>query len=154
MNYLRTAILLAGLTGLFMAVGYLIGGGSGAVIAFMIAAATNLFSYWNSDKPVLSMHDAHEVDESTAPELVGIVRELAQHAALPMPRGPERGRGSSSGNRTSIHCQSAVRPRHGQPLFHPSLNRKSDCRARGTVTAKGSCWLQPSSATSCGPLEH
>ena len=86
MNYLRTAILLAGLTALFMAVGYLIGGGAGAVIAFVIAAATNLFSYWNSDKLVLSMHDAQEVDERTAPELVAIVRELAQRAGLPMPR--------------------------------------------------------------------
>jgi len=86
MNYMRTAILLAGLTGLFMAVGYLIGGGSGALIALMIAAATNLFSYWNADKLVLSMHDAQEVDEHSAPELVTIVRELAQHAGLPMPR--------------------------------------------------------------------
>jgi heat shock protein HtpX len=86
MNYLRTAILLAGLTGLFMAVGYLIGGGAGAVIAFVIAAATNLFSYWNADKLVLSMHDAQEVDERSAPELVAIVRELAQRAGLPMPR--------------------------------------------------------------------
>jgi heat shock protein HtpX len=86
MNYLRTAILLAGLTGLFMAVGYLIGGGAGAVIAFVIAAATNLFSYWNSDKLVLSMHQAQEVDEQSAPELVAIVRELAQRAGLPMPR--------------------------------------------------------------------
>jgi heat shock protein HtpX len=86
MNYLRTAILLAGLTALFMAVGYLIGGGAGAVIAFVIAAATNLFSYWNSDKLVLSMHDAQEVDERSAPELVAIVRELAQRAGLPMPR--------------------------------------------------------------------
>jgi len=58
MNYLRTAILLAGLTALFMAVGYLLGGGTGAVIALLFAAATNLFSYWNSDKLVLSMHDA------------------------------------------------------------------------------------------------
>ena len=58
MNYLRTAILLAGLTGLFMAVGYLIGGGSGALIALIIAAGTNLFSYWNADRLVLSMHDA------------------------------------------------------------------------------------------------
>jgi heat shock protein HtpX len=65
MNYLRTAILLAGLTGLFMAVGYLIGGSGGAVIALIIAAATNLFNYWNADKLVLSMHDAQEV-ESTA----------------------------------------------------------------------------------------
>jgi hypothetical protein len=86
MNYLRTAILLAGLTGLFMAVGYLIGGGAGAVIALLIAAATNLFSYWNSDKLVLSMHQAQEVDERSALELVAIVRELAQKAGLPMPR--------------------------------------------------------------------
>jgi heat shock protein HtpX len=86
MNYMRTAILLAGLTGLFMAVGYLIGGGSGALIALIIAAGTNLFSYWNADKLVLSMHDAQEVDERSAPELVAIVRELAQRAGLPMPR--------------------------------------------------------------------
>jgi heat shock protein HtpX len=86
MNYARTAILLAGLTGLFMAVGYLIGGGSGALIALIIAAGTNLFSYWNSDRLVLSMHDAQEVDERSAPELVAIVRELAQRAGLPMPR--------------------------------------------------------------------
>ncbi len=50
MNYMRTAILLAGLTGLFIAVGNLIGGGAGAVIAVVVAAATNLFSYWNADK--------------------------------------------------------------------------------------------------------
>jgi heat shock protein HtpX len=86
MNYLRTAILLAGLTGLFMAVGYLIGGGAGATIALLIAAATNLFSYWNSDKLVLSMHQAQEVDEQSAPQLAAIVRELAQRAGLPMPR--------------------------------------------------------------------
>jgi heat shock protein HtpX len=86
MNYLRTAILLAGLTALFMAVGYLIGGGVGAMIALVVAAAMNLFSYWNSDKLVLSMHGAQEVDERTAPDLVGIVRELARRAALPMPR--------------------------------------------------------------------
>jgi heat shock protein HtpX len=86
MNYMRTAILLAGLTGLFMAVGYLIGGGSGALIALITAAATNLFSYWNADKLVLSMHGAQEVDEHSAPELVAIVRELAQRAGLPTPR--------------------------------------------------------------------
>jgi heat shock protein HtpX len=86
MNYLRTAILLAGLTALFMAVGFLIGGPTGATIAFLVAAATNLFSYWNADRLVLSMHDAQEVDERTAPELVGLVRELSQRAGLPMPR--------------------------------------------------------------------
>jgi heat shock protein HtpX len=86
MNYLRTAILLAGLAALFMGVGYLIGGASGAVVAFIIAAAMNLVSYWNADKLVLAMHDAREVDEGTVPELVSIVRELAQRAGLPMPR--------------------------------------------------------------------
>jgi heat shock protein HtpX len=86
MNYLRTAILLAGLTALFMGVGYLIGGQSGAIIALIVAAAMNLASYWNADKLVLAMHDAHEVDERTAPDLVRLVRELAQRAGLPMPR--------------------------------------------------------------------
>src|SRR5215211_5501987 len=86
MNYLRTAILLAGLTALFMAIGYLIGGQGGMMIALLIAAAMNLFSYWNSDKLVLSTHGAHEVDERAAPELYAIVRELAAKAGLPMPR--------------------------------------------------------------------
>jgi heat shock protein HtpX len=86
MNYLRTAILLAGLTALFMAVGYVIGGQGGMMIAFLIAAAMNLFSYWNADKLVLSMTGAHEVDERTAPEVYAIVRELAGNAGLPMPR--------------------------------------------------------------------
>ncbi len=86
MNYLRTAILLAGLTALFMGVGYLIGGEGGAMIAFLVAAGMNLFSYWNADRLVLSMHDAHEVDERTAPDLVRIVGELASRAGLPMPR--------------------------------------------------------------------
>src|SRR5262249_43876338 len=69
MNHLRTAVLLAGLTALFMGVGYLIGGGSGAMIALLVAAGMNLASYWNADKLVLAMHDAHEVDETTAPDL-------------------------------------------------------------------------------------
>jgi len=86
MNYLRTAILLAGLTALFMGVGYLIGGGSGAVIALLVAAGMNLASYWNADKLVLAMHDAHEVDETTAPDLVHLVQDLARRAGLPMPR--------------------------------------------------------------------
>ena len=86
MNYLRTAILLAGLTALFMGIGYLIGGQSGMVIAFLVAAAMNLFSYWNSDKMVLSMTGAHEVDARAAPDLYALVHELAQKAGLPMPR--------------------------------------------------------------------
>jgi heat shock protein HtpX len=86
MSYLRTAILLAGLTALFMGVGYLLGGWSGAVIALFIAAAMNLFTYWNADRLVLSMHGAQEVDERTAPEFVHVVAELANRAGLPMPR--------------------------------------------------------------------
>jgi heat shock protein HtpX len=86
MNYLKTAILLAGLTALFMAVGFVIGGESGMLIAFLVAAATNMFAYWNSDKMVLRMNGAQEVDESSAPEYYGLVRELAGRAGLPMPR--------------------------------------------------------------------
>jgi heat shock protein HtpX len=86
MSYLRTAILLAGLTALFMAVGYVIGGWSGVVIALFIAAAMNVFTYWKADQLVLSMHGAEEVDEHTAPELVRVVAELANRASLPMPR--------------------------------------------------------------------
>ena len=86
MNYFRTALLLAGLTALFMGIGYWIGGGSGAIIALAIAAATNLFAYWNSDRMVLSMYGAHQVDANSAPELVNLVAELARRAELPMPR--------------------------------------------------------------------
>src|ERR671931_1518289 len=86
MNMIRTAMLLAFLTALFMAVGYLIGGGGGMLIAFLIAAGMNLFSYWNADKMVLAMHHAVEVDEATAPEFFAIVRDLASRAGLPMPK--------------------------------------------------------------------
>jgi len=86
MNYVRTAILLAGLTALFMGVGYLIGGQTGALIALILAAAMNLFGYWNSDRMVLSMYGAQEVDARTAPDLYTLVRQLAGRAHLPMPR--------------------------------------------------------------------
>lgn len=86
MNVMRTAMLLALMTALFMGVGYLIGGSGGMTIAFFMAAAMNLFSYWNADKMVLRMHHAVEVDERTAPEYYGIVRELSQRAGLPMPK--------------------------------------------------------------------
>ena len=64
MNTLRTGILMAALTGLFLVVGFLIGGGPGMVIAFLFAAGTNLFAYWNSDKMLLSMYGARQVDET------------------------------------------------------------------------------------------
>src|SRR5262249_50127591 len=86
MNYVRTAVLLAALTALLMGLGYLVAGRGGAFIAFLVAIASNFFAYWNGDQLVLSMHGAQEVDEHTAPELVHIVAELADRAALPMPR--------------------------------------------------------------------
>src|SRR5437764_3333459 len=86
MNYLRTAILLAGLTALFMGVGFLIGGSTGALLALLFAAVTNLMAYWNADRLVLAMHDAHEVDARSASELYSLVRDLAARAAVPMPR--------------------------------------------------------------------
>jgi heat shock protein HtpX len=82
----RTFLLLAGMTGLFVAVGYLVGGQSGMLIAFGIAAAMNVFTYWNSDKMVLRMYGAREVGRNDAPQFYGIVEQLAQRAGLPMPR--------------------------------------------------------------------
>ena len=86
MNLVRTAMLIALMTALFMGVGYMIGGTGGMMIALVIAAAMNLFSYWNSDKMVLRMHNAVEVDAKTAPEYYRIVADLAQNAGLPMPK--------------------------------------------------------------------
>ncbi|MDB5367965.1 MAG: Heat shock protein Metallo peptidase family [Rhodospirillales bacterium] len=85
-NFARTALLLAALTGLFMAIGYLIGGSGGAFIALLIAGVMNLFAYWNSDRVVLSMYGAREVGAADAPGLYSIVRDLAARAGLPMPR--------------------------------------------------------------------
>ena len=86
MGYFRTAMLLAAMTALFMGIGYLVGGQTGMVVAFLVAAAMNLFAYWNSDKMVLRMYGAREVDERSAPELYGLVRQLAANAELPMPK--------------------------------------------------------------------
>jgi heat shock protein HtpX len=86
MNFARTALLLAAMTGLFLAVGYLIGGQGGMIIALVIALGMNIFAYWNSDKLVLRMHSAREVDAAGAPRLFGIVQDLAKRGNLPMPR--------------------------------------------------------------------
>ena len=86
MNTLRTGLLLAALTGLFMAVGYLIGREQGMIIAFLAAAGMNVFSYWNSDKMVLRMYGARQVDQNSAPEYYAMVEDLAQRAGLPMPK--------------------------------------------------------------------
>ncbi|KQR79332.1 peptidase [Rhizobium sp. Leaf384] len=86
MNLIRTAMLLAFMTALFMGIGLLIGGRGGMMIALLIAIGMNVFSYWNSDRLVLRMYDAQEVDEQSAPEYYDIVRDLAGRAGLPMPR--------------------------------------------------------------------
>ena len=77
---------MAGLTGLFVAVGFLVGGPGGMMFAFLFAVATNFAAYWNADKLVLSLYRAQPVDEAGAPRLVHIVRELAEASQLPMPR--------------------------------------------------------------------
>jgi heat shock protein HtpX len=86
MSNMKTAMLLAALTALFMGVGYLVGGTGGALIALAVSAAMNLFAIWNADKMVLRMHNAREVDAASAPEFHGIVKVLAARAGLPMPR--------------------------------------------------------------------
>jgi len=83
---MKTAMLLAALTALFMALGYMFGGSGGAMIALVIAAGMNFFTYWNADKIVLSMHNAKEMDARSAPDFYNLVAELARRADLPMPK--------------------------------------------------------------------
>ncbi|MBS0433778.1 MAG: zinc metalloprotease HtpX [Proteobacteria bacterium] len=85
-NLMKTAVLMAAITALFMAIGSVMGGHSGMMIALAIAVAMNFFSYWFSDKMVLKMYNAREVDEAGAPQFYRMVRELAERAQLPMPR--------------------------------------------------------------------
>ncbi len=86
MNTFRTGLLLAAMTGLFLAIGYLMGGQAGMIIAFAIAAGMNVFTYWNADKLVLSMQGAQQIDRSAAPEFYDIIARLAKNAGLPMPK--------------------------------------------------------------------
>lgn len=83
---MRTALLLAALTGLFLAAGFLIGGQQGMLLALVIACAMNLFAYWNADKLVLRMYGARQVDRASAPEFHDLVAELAARGGLPMPK--------------------------------------------------------------------
>ena len=86
MNTLRTGILMAVLTGLFLVVGFLIGGPVGMAIAFLFAAGTNLWAYWNSDKALLAMYGAREAGQGDRPALVRLVSRLSAQAGLPMPK--------------------------------------------------------------------
>ena len=85
-NMMKTAILMAAITALFMAIGSMLGGKTGMMLALVVAVGMNFFSYWFSDKMVLKMYKAREVDETSAPRFYGMVRELAQRAQMPMPK--------------------------------------------------------------------
>jgi heat shock protein HtpX len=85
-NMLKTTVLLAALTVLFVLLGGMVGGEQGMLVALVIAAAMNFVSYWWADKIVLRMYSAQEVTEAEAPEFYHLVRNLATRAGLPMPR--------------------------------------------------------------------
>jgi len=84
-NMLKTGVLLGVLTALFVVIGYALGGQQGMVVAFAVAVAMNMFSYWFSDKIVLAMYGARPISEAEAPRLYAIVRRLATRAQIPMP---------------------------------------------------------------------
>jgi len=86
MNTMRTGLLLAAMTGLLLAVGYLLGREQGLVIAFFVALGMNFFAYWNADKMVLAMQGARQIDRQSAPEFYTLVEQLAGRAGLPMPK--------------------------------------------------------------------
>ena len=85
-NLMKTAVLMAAITALFMAIGSVLGGRQGMMLALVVALGMNFFSYWFSDTLVLKMYNAQEVDETSAPQFYRMVRELAERAQLPMPR--------------------------------------------------------------------
>lgn len=85
-NWLKTSILMAAIVALFGMLGLALGGTQGMLLALVLGGAMNIWAYWNSDKMVLRMYNAREVDESTAPQFYRMVADLAQRAELPMPR--------------------------------------------------------------------
>ncbi|MFZ3223447.1 MAG: zinc metalloprotease HtpX [Rugosibacter sp.] len=85
-NWLKTSILMAGILALFGAIGASLGGVQGMMIALLIGGGMNIFSYWFSDKMVLRMYNAQEIDEVSSPYLYNMVKELAARADLPMPK--------------------------------------------------------------------
>jgi heat shock protein HtpX len=85
-NLAKTAILMAVITALFIFIGGILGGGQGILIAFLFAVGMNFFSYWNSDKMVLRMVGAIQVDETNYPGYFQMIRDLSHKAALPMPK--------------------------------------------------------------------
>lgn len=85
-NWFKTTLLMAAIVALFVVIGGAVGGAQGMVIALLLGGAMNVFAYWNSDKMVLRMYNAQQVDEASSPYLYNMVKELAGRAGLPMPR--------------------------------------------------------------------
>lgn len=85
-NWFKTTLLMAAIVALFGAVGMMLGGATGMLIALLIGGGMNLFAYWNSDKMVLRMYNAQEIGPGDAPEYYTLITELAQRAELPMPK--------------------------------------------------------------------
>ena len=85
-GYVRTGILLAGLTAFFMGIGFMLGGAPGMILALMIAVGMNLFAFWNADQVVLRMYNARQVNASSAPQFYGLVQQLVHRAQMPMPK--------------------------------------------------------------------
>jgi heat shock protein HtpX len=85
-NWFKTTLLMAAIVALFGVIGGVVGGAQGMVIALFLGGAMNVFAYWNSDKMVLRMYNAQQVDEVSSPYLYNMVKELAGRAGLPMPR--------------------------------------------------------------------
>jgi heat shock protein HtpX len=85
-NWLKTTVLMAGIVALFGMIGLQLGGGTGMMISLLIAAGMNFYAYWFSDKAVLKMYNAQQVDETSAPQYYNIVKDLTQRAGLPMPK--------------------------------------------------------------------
>ncbi|NHQ85089.1 zinc metalloprotease HtpX [Iodobacter sp. HSC-16F04] len=85
-NWLKTSILMAGIIALFAMIGAMLGGKSGMLLALLLGGGMNVWAYWNSDKMVLRMYNAHPVDAHSAPELYAMVEELSRNAGLPMPK--------------------------------------------------------------------
>lgn len=111
MNFMKTTILMAGLTALFLLIGQALGGQSGMILAFFFAVLSNFFAYWFSDKIVLRLYGAREADRSQAPEIYRIVEDLTQMAGLPMPKVyviPEKSPNAFATGRNPSHAAVAV----------------------------------------------
>lgn len=111
MNQFKTVALLGLLSGVLVGIGYMIGGSSGALIGLVIAAATNLFSWYSSDKIALAAYKAQPIEPQQAPELYAMVERLCQRAGLPMPKlyvVPSMGANAFATGRDPNHAAVAV----------------------------------------------